>query len=59
MTYISNVRKSDDFKDLQFDYYTGNHFYDKVCGTSKQCVDISVFHLNIRSLLTTVDCANI
>jgi len=50
MTYISNVRKSKDFKDLQFDYYTRNHFYNEVCVIPKQCIDISAFHLNIRSL---------
>jgi len=50
MSYISRMRQNDDFKELQFDYYTEDHFNSKVRGISKECVDISLFHLNIRSL---------
>ena len=50
MSYISRMRKNDNFKELQFDYYTEDHFNNKVQGISKECIDISLFHLNIRSL---------
>lgn len=50
MSYIGRMRQNDDFKELQFDYYTEDHFNSKVRGISKECVDISLFHLNIRSL---------
>ena len=44
---MSTFVQNDDFKEL---HYTEDHFNSKVRGISKDCVDISLFHLNIRSL---------
>jgi len=49
MDFLIRVRKDENFQKLNFDYYADEHFNTMVRNTSK-LIDISVFHLNIRSL---------
>jgi len=46
---ITNITKSEIFKQLDFDYYTVDGFNNKVNSFSHN-IELSIFHLNIRSL---------
>ena len=47
--YLFNLSKQDHFKTLQSEYYSCEHFNQKF-SRSKANIELSVFHLNIRSL---------
>jgi len=47
---LQQLRKDEDFKQLQFDYYTESHFNRSLGKLASDTIDLSVFHMNIRSL---------
>ena len=47
--YLCKLQKTEEYKQLDFDYFTEEHFNQKIY-RMKSSVDMSVLHLNIRSL---------
>jgi len=50
LSRLQQLRKGDDLKQLDFDYYTESHFNKNLGKLAGDTIDLSVLHMNIRSL---------
>ena len=50
LQYIDKVHTSREFQQLNFEYCTETHFNNQISKTIRERIDLSVYHLNIRSL---------